>query len=316
MFKRKPTKTESKWVINFYIILFFAVTCVFLFATVSGKRDEKEEFHQKNDKRIYGITVDDSWYESIDRSQVVDAIRNMPVKPTVRIVMSNTISPKEYKKLFMEISSEAYIMASPVDSYYMNSYKDKESYLKRFKESYDELSDYVDIWETGNEINGVEWIKQDPELIMDKVSEANQFIRSKGGKTAITLYYTDPDKEDMFEWVSEHFSDALKQNIDYILLSYYEDDNEGYKPEWKQVFSNLEKVFPDADLGIGECGNTSEDATIFSKSNMIRSYYTMESYSENFVGGYFWWNWVQDCVPHKNNKVYEEINRCLKESCK
>ena len=45
----------------------------------------------------------------------------------------------------------------------------------------------------------------------------------------------------MFEWVSEHFSDALKQNIDYILLSYYEDDNEGYKPEWKQVFSNLEK---------------------------------------------------------------------------
>lgn len=261
---------------------------------------------------MYGITVDDSWYESLDTEQVLDAIRDMPVKPTVRIVMSNEIPPQKYRQLFMEINKEAYVMASPVDSYYMNSYKDREAYLRRFEESYDELSDYVDVWEIGDEVNGTEWIQQKPELIIDKVSAANEFIKTKGGRTAVTLYYTDPAHGDMFEWISEYFSDSLYRNVDYVLVSYYEDDNGGYKPEWEQVFLSLEKTFPGAKFGIGECGNTAKDATVSGKVDMARSYYTMKICSENFIGGYFWWNWVQDCVPHKNNRVYEEINRCMK----
>lgn len=312
MFKRMPAETKNRRIIRVCAILFFAVICVSSVIFTFSERMEKEGDRRKSDKRIYGITVDDSWYESLDTEQVVDAIRDMPVKPTVRIVMSNEISPREYKQLFMKIKREAYVMASPVDSYYMNAYKDRESYLKRFKDSYDELSGYVDIWETGNEINGAEWIKQDPELIMDKVSGANEFIRSKGGKTAVTLYYANPGQEDMFEWISRYFPDDLARNADYVLVSYYEDDNEGCQPEWDSVFSSLEKAFPGAKLGIGECGNTAEDATVSGKVNMARSYYTMEIRSEHFVGGYFWWNWVQDCVPHKNNRVYKEINRCMK----
>ncbi|MDO4787784.1 MAG: hypothetical protein Q4A19_01330 [Johnsonella sp.] len=294
------------------MVFLFAVISIFLlFACSFGKRTDGEEDHRKRSERIYGITIDDSWYESLDADQVLAAIRKMPVKPTARIVMSEDISPQNYKKLFMQIKKEAYIMASPVDSYYMKAYQDEEAYLKRFQDSYDALSDYVDIWEIGNEINGVEWIRQDPELIIDKVSEANAFIRSKGGRTALTLYYTNPEEEDMFEWISEYFPDELYEEVDYVLLSYYEEDNEGYEPEWEQVFSSLEKVFPGAKLGIGECGNTAEDASVSDKIERARSYYMMESHSENFIGGYFWWNWVQDCVPHQNNKVYEEINRCM-----
>lgn len=312
MFKRNAVQSRNKCIIYFYVILLFTVMSNFLFIVYNfGKKMDKGEDHQKGDEWIYGITVDDSWYESLDAGQVLDAIRGMPVKPTVRIVMSDEISPEKYKKLFMQINKVAYVMASPVDSYYMNLYKGEESYLKRFKDSYAALSDYVDIWEIGNEINGVEWIKQDPELIIGKVSKANAFIRSEGGKTALTLYYTDPDKEDMFEWISEYFSDELYREVDYILLSYYEDDNEGYKPKWEQVFSSLEKTFPGVKLGIGECGSISENSSVSDKIERARSYYTMESCSENFIGGYFWWSWIQDCVPHKDNRIYEAINECM-----
>jgi len=40
---------------------------------------------------------------------------------------------------------------------------------------------------------------------------------------------------------------------------------------------------------------------------MAKRYYQMPKYHERFVGGYFWWNWVKDCIPYKDNEVYEAI---------
>lgn len=75
-----------------------------------------------------------------------------------------------------------------------------------------------------------------------------------------------------------------------------------------------EAVFPGAKVGFGECGNTTEDATEDSKLRMAHSYYTMEQPSEHYIGGCFWWNWVQDCVPHEGNAVYDVINRWMREN--
>lgn len=299
MCKRKHRKNIY---VSFLVMTIFLI-CMLWFYMVSSVQKARSI-----DQWMYGITIDDAWYERVSVHEIVDAIKNMPVKPTVRVVMSFDRSPSTYTTLFKELNQVAYVMASPVDSSDMSAYKDEASYLKRFKEAYGVLSKYVDVWEIGNEINGIEWIQQESTLIVNKVLQVNSFIKDKGAKSAVTLYYTDPSKEDMFDWMSKYFSDSWTLEIDYILISYYEDDNDGYKPDWNLVFSSLEAYFPSSKLGIGECGNTAIDASDDSKISRIRSYYSAQKYSESFVGGYFWWYWVEDCIPHTYNKLYEEIN--------
>ena len=238
----------------------------------------------KAQEKLYGITIDDGWYDDVKIEDIIDGIKNLPVKPVVRIVMSKDIKPKDYVSLFSKVHKVAYIMAQPVDSFEMNTYKNIESYRNRFEDSYRYLKDYVDIWEIGNEVNGEEWIKENP-------------------------YYFPPEENEisMENWLKKYIPVDMKNGLDYVFVSYYEDDNEGFQPKWKDVFISLEKIFPNSKLGIGECGNTSQNATKQSKIKMINRYYSMPKYTDNFIGGYFWWYWVQDCVPYKNNEVWSEI---------
>lgn len=263
---------------------------------------------------MIGFTIDDSWYGTVEIGMITDALRAIPTRPTVRIVMSPDKPVEAYRELFKAISPVAEIMAEPVDSYYMHLYQDRESYLERFRATYEVLGTYVDIWEIGNEINGTDWIQQDPALIIEKTQAANDFIKSCGGKTALTLYYAHPEEQDLFSWLSRYLSSELCEIVDYALISYYEDDHSGYLPDWRTVFPRLESVFPNAKVGIGECGNTAEDATAASKIAMAEAYYGMARVSERFIGGFFWWNWVQDCVPHNANPVYHAINRIIEKS--
>ncbi len=260
---------------------------------------------------LYGITVDDSWDEDVELEAVVAAIRDMPVKPTVRIVMSTDVPVADYEELFSQIHEVASVMACPVDSSEMGSYADEQAYLARFEDAYNTLAPFTDLWEIGNEINGVEWIGQEPELIVEKVEAANDYIRSQGARTALTMYYARPEDQDLFQWMELNLPEHLTENVDLALISYYEDDNEGYLPDWEQVFPAFEEAFPGAKVGFGECGNTADDATESSKIQMARSYYAMEVPSDEYVGGCFWWYWVQDCVPHEDNAVYDAINQAM-----
>lgn len=278
---------------------------------ICAVQSKKEPFSVEMKRWIYGITVDDCWYEDVETEAVIAAIRDMPVKPTVRIVMSKEIPAEEYEPLFSQICEAAYIMACPVDSSDMSAYESEQAYLERFRDAYSVLKPYTDLWEIGNEINGVEWIGQEPEMIVKKAEAANTFLRSQGANTALTMYYARPAEQDMFRWMAENLPESLTGNVDLALISYYEDDNEGYIPDWRGVFPAFEEVFPGAKVGFGECGNTAGDATEDSKLRMSRSYYGMEPPSENYIGGCFWWNWVQDCVPHEGNAVYDEINRWM-----
>lgn len=260
-------------------------------------------------EQIFGLTIDDVWYDDIALEDVLDGLKNLDGRPMVRIVMSSEIEPANYLNLFKSVAQYADIMASPVDSYVMNSYKDTESYLKRFTDSYESLAPYVSIWEVGNEINGTEWIKQSPELIVDKVSSVAKFLKSKGEKIALTLYCTDSPHQDMITWAEKYIPEELANIVDFCLVSYYEDDNNGYLPDWESVFNELGAIFPVSFLGIGECGNIAPDATQESKIEMAKRYYQMPKPHERFVGGYFWWNWVTDCIPSKDNAVYDAIKR-------
>lgn len=283
---------------------------VFIGLCVSKIRPRKTTL--KKDEQIYGVTIDDSWYDTTKTADIVSALKAMPVKPTARIVMSKDTSPKDYVRLFKKIHRVAYVMACPVDSYEMRQYKDVKSYQKRFADSYRYLSDYTDIWEIGNEVNGSDWIKQKDTLVVSKLKAAYQIISSAGGKTALTFYYENPKYDhDMLAWIKKNIPVRLRSKLDYSFISYYEDDNEDYQPDWQVVFSRLQNLFPNSNVGMGECGNTAANATKNSKGAMAKRYYTMPKYTKHYVGGYFWWEWVQDCVPHENNSIYNAINKSL-----
>mgnify|MGYP000115138066 FL=1 len=78
------------------------------------------------------------------------------------------------------------------------------------------------------------------------------------------------------------------------------------------MFQKLKSIFPNSKLGIGECGNSDSKATAESKIKMINHYYRMPRYTKNYIGGYFWWYWVQDAVFQKDGyKIQNEINKSI-----
>ena len=184
-------------------------------------------------KKLYGITIDDGWYDEVKTEDIIEGIKKLPVKPTVRIVMSKDIKAKDYVSLFKEIHKVAYIMAQPVDSFEMNTYKNVESYKNRFEDSYKYLKDYVDIWEIGNEVNGEEWIKENPKFTAKKIYSAYKFIKNKNGITALTPYYFPPERNkiSMENWLKKYIPADMKNGLDYVFISYYEDDNDGFQPK-------------------------------------------------------------------------------------
>ena len=269
--------------------------------------------HHASSHMLYGLTIDDSWEGTRRLAAIVEALQRLPARPTVRIVMSKDRSPQCYRGLFKAIHRVADIMAQPVDSSDMHSYS-TERYQQRFAESYQYLSHYVAIWEVGNEINGQEWIKEDPHLTAAKVASAYRYIKDKHAAAALVPYYfpSNGSTLSMKEWLQTYLPDDLRQGVDYVLVSYYDDDNDGYQPNWRQVFTELETLFPEAKLGIGECGTPSEHAPMARKLQLFRHYYAMPQYTPRYVGGYFWWYWAHDGVPYKDNPLWEETAKYMK----
>jgi len=263
-------------------------------------------------KPIYGITISDGWSGTDTLEMIIDAIKAMSVKPTVRIVMSQRIAPSNYVQTFQALHQVAYVLAQPVDSYYMERYKSVDEYLQRFKDAYKHLSPYVDMWEVANEINGEGWIGDDRQFNADKMYAAYKFIEEKNAKTLLVSYEVAPGDQEMsmMDWLIKYVPEDMKNGLDYMTVSYYEDDHHGYQPDWQSTFETLQEMFPKAMLAIAECGHRGDND---GKIAMVNHYYGMPKYVENYRGGYFWWYWVRDCVPHTDNPVWKAINAAMEE---
>ena len=64
----------------------------------------------KTQEKLYGITIDDSWYDDVKIENIIEGIKNLPIKPVVRIVMSKDVKPKDYVSLFKKVHKVAYIL--------------------------------------------------------------------------------------------------------------------------------------------------------------------------------------------------------------
>jgi hypothetical protein len=252
-------------------------------------------------ERVWGVTVD-----AIDPlPDIVESLSKLPVRPTARIVFDEFVPATDYAAATKEIHGVSDVMGEILDSFYVNQYSVSE-YTARTSEYLDLLSGDVDVWEIGNEVNG-EWLcaanassctAQQTQDVVAKIQGAHDLVVQKGGKTALTLYYnedcwSDPANE-MFAWSQANLPASLRQSLDWVLVSYYEDDCNDLQPDWESVFSKLAGLFPNSRLGIGECGTTKSA----SKVEYVNRYYAMKVSEPRFVGGFFWWYYRQDMVPY------------------
>jgi len=111
----------------------------------------------------------------------------------------------------------------------------------------------------------------------------------------------------MFHWVNTYLPADMKTGLDYVLVSYYEDDCNNYQPDWKKVFDSLHVIFPNSKLGMGECGTTKTS----SKASYISRYYKMKISNPKYVGGCFWWYYYEDCIPY-TNALWDTLDNAIR----
>lgn len=240
---------------------------------------------------IYGWTTDSAW----DVPRVMDALNHLRVKTTLRVVLDPGVAPSEYLAPIQQFATKAYIMAELVDSEDIPKYTTAQ-YLARAQAFYAVLKPYVSIWEVGNEVNG-DWTGK-PADVVAKVAAAYDYIKSQGGRTALTLYENkgceDKPQYDMITWVDSNLPGRIKIGTDYAFVSYYEQDCNNLRQDWNTVFQQLSMRFPLSRLGMGEVGTTAR----LQKAAYLTRYYGMNPAGvPNFVGGYFWWYGFQDLSP-------------------
>jgi hypothetical protein len=243
---------------------------------------------------IYGMTLD-----AVDGiNKITNSLGNLQKKPTARIVFDEFVQPSYYRDPVVQIKQVSYVMGELLDSFYVPQYSVND-YLQRTRDYTAQLGDAVDIWEVGNEVNG-EWLGNTPDVVA-KISGAYDIVKGQGHTAALTLYYNagcyaKPANE-MFTWAAANVPDRMKQGLDYVLISYYEDDCENLHPDWQPVFDKLHAMFPNSKIGFGEVG-TSKKAK---KQEYMQRYYSTKITTPNFIGGYFWWYGKQDLVPMWKN---------------
>ena len=252
---------------------------------------------------LYGVTIDDI----SGLSDITTSLSKLAKTPTTRIVFDENVAPSYYRKPAVEISKVSYVMGEILDSQYVNTVS-VPGYIDRTTQYLSALSDVVDIWEIGNEING-EWLGSNADVVA-KMTGAYDLVKSQKKTTALTLYYNQDcwskPANEMFTWANANVPARMKQNLDYVLVSYYEADCNNLKPDWPAVFKKLAVMFPNSKIGFGEVGT----ATRAEKAAYLTRYYTLKINEPNYVGGYFWWYGRQDVVPY-TKALWSTLNSAI-----
>lgn len=261
-----------------------------------------------NSEPVFGVTIDDI----SNASAIKDSLSSLARRPFARIVFDEYVPPSFYKSTVANLHTVAGIMGEILDSYYVQEYS-QEEYQQRTRDYVSAMADEVDIWEVGNEING-EWLGSDA---MDRAAAAYDIVKAANEPAAMTLYYNgtydngeptanncweDPNHQ-MQVWARNSVPERLKQGLDWVLVSFYEQDCENIAPDWDQVFQDLHAIFPHSKLGFGEVGSSDGSQ----RETILRRYYGKDRIRPEFIGGFFWWYFKQDMVP-KTKELWDVLN--------
>lgn len=263
-------------------------------------------------QRIYGVTITNPWGAQLGK--ITQSLAALPYKPTARVVFDEYMAASEYKPLVTEIKKVSFVMGELLDSFYMPHYT-VQAYKDRTVEYLSSMGSQVDIWEIGNEING-EWLG-DTASVVAKMTGAYDIVKAAGKVTALTLYYNNecwakPENE-MFRWTQANVPERMKTGLDYVFISFYEDDCNGIQPDWNIEFEKLAQIFPNSKIGFGENGTIYEAK----KTTYINRYYRdMKVSHPQFVWGNFWWyfDWQENKRKGDMTPMTESYFQVLKDA--
>jgi len=281
------------------------VLCLVILIAGCHSNDKETKELREVHHPLYGVTID-----SVEPlSLIIDSISSLSKRITTRVVFDKWVPAPDYTQTLDELYPYSYIMGEILDSVSVEEYSIKQ-YRARVSEYLDAHGDKVDIWEIGNEVNG-EWLG-DPDHVVDKIEDAYHQVEERGYRTALTLDYNegcwDYAEEEIFNWVETHLTADIRAGLDYVLLSYYEENCNYLKPNWQRVFNRLGRIFPNANLGFGETGTTQLDI----KMEYLEEYYTIEIDHPRYIGGYFWWYYIEDMVS-KAKPLWTTLDDVLQE---
>jgi len=251
---------------------------------------------------MYGVTIDNI----LPIKDVVHALNSSSQRLVARVVLDEglDITPSYYLSPMKSIHAVAGTMAELLDSYYMKRFN-VSAFKYRARSFVDTLWNHTDIWEICNECNG-EWLGTTSDVVK-KMTYAHTYVKEKGGKTALTLYYNGNETPEdacwsrptnqWYAWALKNVPIRMKNELDYVWLSFYAEDCPDLTTptNWTLVFNKLHSLFPNAQLGFGETGTRSTNLTVIKKT--MSEYYTMNVPISQYVVGGFWWYYMRDCVP-------------------
>jgi hypothetical protein len=259
---------------------------------------------------LFGVTVDDV----SNLSDIVASSENLPDMPTTRIYFDVKEPASYYASAASALHPVSYLMGELLDSSDETSISTK-AYNTRVHSYLATLGGQVDVWEIGNEVNG-DWTGRYP-TVSAKLTEAYDDVSAAGYRSALTLYYNVGCGDGSAELSPVAFSRkyvpaTVRDGLNYVLLSYYEDDCKDIRPSaatWTAYFRKLHALYPNALLGFGEIGmnKPATASTLPAAESLIGYYYGLHISLPYYVGGYFWWYYDEDCLPYASKPLWPAL---------
>lgn len=199
---------------------------------------------------LFGLTT-----ESVDDvNRLLPALQKIREKfiPTLRVVFQPAKNDREDEKMLSEYATalaqirgndpipNAYILGLLVDSSSFHKFDDAKV-RERARKYAEKLSNYVDIWEAGNEVNGdwVGWEKGKQEKI--SADELEQMRKSVGSRIKI-----------VYDTINSVYS-TKKKTARFALNLYFNDDNIDSCKDDKEKYTGRNCLNEDLKNCKGEC---------------------------------------------------------------
>lgn len=171
--------------------------------------------------------------------------------------------------------------------------------------------------------------------VAKQITDAFHYIDDHGGQTALTFYYNQHlgkgcwssdarggNEYEMLTWANKYVTDQrMRDRLKYVFIRFYEDDCKISKHKKKQdapgfadKLNKLAGIFKYAGLDFGEFGpqckacKDSRTCCIDQQKEFIARYYKdydklIRPLVRNYVGGYFYWYFLQDMVPKEKQAM-------------
>ncbi len=264
---------------------------------------------------LFGVTINDI----SGLSQIVASSRRLSHEPTTRIYFNVKWPPGYYAKTIRALHPDSYLMGELLDSSEETKISTSafeartKSYLRAFGAN-------IDIWEIGNEVNG-RWLGS-YRSVSAKLTGAYHAVAVRGYRTALTLFYNAGCRNGSQElspiaFTRKYVPAAVRDGLNYVLLSYFEDYCGGIRPsaaQWTSYFKQLHRLYPHARLGFGEIGlrNPVTGMTLATARSLMTYYYGLKIGLPYYIGGYFWWYYAEDCIPAVSKPLWPVLDRGFK----